>query len=195
MPTEHEYKYVISLDLLAQYPEEQLRVLCDRVVKIQQGYLAFAKGMSQRIRTAQEFGRDKWILTFKQKVAKRVVEIEKKLDDRDGNDLWEVALSKVKKDRHVFNHDGIAWELDLFKFDNEVYFIMAEVELLEGAARPKMVLSLLRNFVVYEVPLTDDRFSSKRLADVNYAKQLYQQLITGDKDVRQDRNEALPEGL
>jgi CYTH domain-containing protein len=184
MPTEHEYKYVINMDLLKHHSEEQLKIMCKSVLHIRQGYLAFSKGMSCRIRCSSEWGTDKWFLTFKQKVTKRTIEIEKKIDTRDGADLWELAVGKLKKDRYIFPHDGVKWELDLFKFDSEIYFIMAEIELDENAPRPKHVLPLLKNYVLYEVPLTDDRFSSKRLGDVNYSKQLYSLLLEEDKDVR-----------
>lgn len=178
MPTEHEYKYAISMNLLKQHSEEQLRVMCSNLIHIQQGYLAFSKGMSCRVRCSTEWGKDKWYLTFKQKVSKRTIEIEKKLDERDGGDLWSVAVGKLKKDRLIFPHDSIKWELDLFKSDSEIYFIMVEVELKEGEVRPKTVLPLLKNFVLFEVPQCDDRFSSKRLADVNFSKQLYNELTS-----------------
>lgn len=184
IPTEHEFKYVISMDILAHHKETELRTMCHNLIHIKQGYLAFSKGMSSRVRCSTEWGKDKWFLTFKQKVTKRTIEIEKKLDERDGNDLWAVAVGKLKKDRLIFPHDGIKWELDLFKFDNEIYFIMAEIELDENSHRPKHILPLLKPYVLYEVPLTDDRFSSKRLGDVNYSKQLYNQLVAGDKDVK-----------
>jgi CYTH domain-containing protein len=197
MPTEYEFKYAISLDLLRQHPEDQLRVLASSLIHIKQGYLAFSKGMSCRVRCSTEWGKDKWYMTFKQKAAKRVVEIEKKLDERDGNDLWEVAVGKLNKDRHLFPHEGITWELDLFKNDGQVYFILAEIELKEGSPRPKLMPSFLRNHLIYEVPLTDDRFSNKRLGDVNHAKQLYKEILAiGDKDVNTNPNpEEVPQDL
>lgn len=198
MPTEHEYKYAIAMDVLQHHPEERIRVVCDKHLIIEQGYLAFSKGMSCRIRSIMEHGKTKWFLTFKQKVSNRVVEIEKKLDERDGHDLWGVAVGRLKKDRYVFNRDGVKWELDLLKkHDGSVYFMILEVELPEGHPRPKKLPDFLKNHVLYEVPLTDDRFSNKRLGDVNYARQLYAELITntGDKDVNLNCNEALSEGL
>jgi CYTH domain-containing protein len=176
MPTEHEYKYVIAPGLLEQHPEANLRVTCQKHLIIEQGYLAFSKGYSSRIRKVTEFGKTRWFHTLKQKVTTRVVEVEKKLDDRDGADLWPCCVGKLKKDRYVFPHDGNIWELDLFKQDGSVYFILAEVEVSEGAPRPKTIPELFRDHVLLAVPLDDDRFSNKRLGDHIHAKALYKQV-------------------
>lgn len=171
------------MDLLKTCPENEVRMMADNHIIIKQGYLAFSKGMSCRIRCATEAGKDKWFLTFKQKVTDRVIEIEKRVDSRDGQGLWEIAVGKLTKDRYVINHNEIYWELDFFKSDDKIYFLLAEVELSEGAPRPKLIPSIFKKHVLLEVPLTDDRFSNKRLGDVNYAKQLYEQISGDDKDV------------
>jgi CYTH domain-containing protein len=156
--------------------EDALKSSAFRHQVIRQGYLAFSKGMTTRIRSLKENSDKKWFLTFKQKVSERVIEIEKKIDDRDGNDLWEVCVGKIKKDRYLFLEGGYTWELDLFKKGSNIYFIVLEIELPEGALRPKNVPKFLRDFVVYEVPLTDDRFSNKRLGDIDYASRLYRKI-------------------
>lgn len=176
MPTEHEYKYAISLDMFKETPETKLKVTCEKHLIIEQGYLAFSKGYSSRIRSVTELGRTKWFHTLKQKVSSRVVEVEKKLDDRDGIDLWTCCVGKLKKDRYVFTHERDKWEVDLLKYHDTVYFVIAEVELSEGAPRPKSLPPFLSKHVLYEVPLDDDRFSNKRLGDVTYAKGLYLQI-------------------
>jgi CYTH domain-containing protein len=172
MPTEHEYKYVICPKLLRESPESLLKVKCDKHLVIEQGYLAHSKGYSSRIRKIIEDGKTKWFHTMKQKVSSRVIEIEKKLDERDGQDLWEYCVGKFKKDRYVFPQQGVVWELDIFKHDGQIYFMMAEVELPEGANRPKSKPDFLKNYILYEVPLSDDRFSNKRLGDIGYARSL-----------------------
>jgi CYTH domain-containing protein len=177
MPTEYEFKYAIHLDLLKECPESALKLTCKKHLVIEQGYLAFSKGMSCRVRCTREKGQAKWHLTFKQKVTDRVVEIEKKLDERDGSDLWNVAVGKLSKDRYVFDENCVDWELDLMKRDGGIYFILAEVELPEGARRPKVMPWFMQKHSLYEVPLSDDRFSNKRLGDVNYARDLYNQLL------------------
>lgn len=175
MPTEHEFKYVLSSELAEQYSEEQLMEMCDEHQSIQQGYLAFGKGTTTRIRHLQNQKKHQWFLTFKQKVNDRVIEIEKKLDERDGTDLWELCVGKIKKERYIFFDRGNNWEVDLFKKGSHIYFILAEVELSEGSPRPRSVPKFMKPFVLYEVPLTDDRFSNKRLGDVEYATRMYDQ--------------------
>ena len=140
---------------------------------IKQGYLSFSKGTSTRVRCITDGAKQKWSLTFKQKVGDRVVEIEKKIDDRDGQDLWSVCIGKLEKDRYVVKDNNITWEVDFFKNGDQVYFVLAEVELPEGAPRPEKVPKFLEPYLLYEVGLEDDRFSSKRLSDVEFATNLY----------------------
>lgn len=179
MPTEHEYKYVISLDLLNDHTEDSLLDIAGSRQYIQQGYLAFSKGMTTRIRSIRNHKKCKWFITFKQKVNNRVVEIEKKLDQRDGADLWSACVGKLTKERYTIEEGDHVWELDLFRKGEELYFILVEVELSEGSPRPKTVPKFLRKHVLYEVPLTDDRFSNKRLGDVDFATKLYRKIKKG----------------
>lgn len=179
MPTEHEFKYVLSLDLVRTYPEAKLKSLAKRVQKIKQGYLAFSKGMTTRIRSIRADKKTKWYMTFKQKVTNRVIEIETKISRRDGSDLWEVCVGKLSKERYDIVDDfGNTWEVDLFKKGDHLYFAMAEIEMAEGAIRPTWIPDILKPFMIYEVPLTDDRFSNKRLGDVDYATKLYRKIRT-----------------
>lgn len=194
MPTEHEYKYAISLEIANDLDHPTLLKIAKEHQHIKQGYLAFSKGMTTRIRGIQDGDKHRWFLTFKQKVENRVIEIEKKLDDRDGTDLWSVCVGKLKKDRYVIEDKGITWELDFFKKGHHLYFVLAEVELPEGASRPKTIPDFFKNYVLYEVPLTDDRFSNKRLAEVEFATQLYSELTNGRNDVINE-TEDLSEGL
>ena len=184
MPTEHEYKYVMSLDA----DEDVFKEICERHFIIRQGYLAFSKGMTCRVRSSRCSKKDKkkWYLTFKQKVGDRVVEIEKKLDERDGHDLWSVCVGRLKKDRYVIGHEGVKWEVDFFKKGGHLYFVLAEVELEEGAPR-KAVPPFLQDYLLYEVPLTDDRFGNKRLADVEHATFTYNQIVQGVIDENESK--------
>jgi len=171
MPTEHEYKYLLSLDVA----DEELQKLCSWSREIQQGYLAVSDDMNLRVRHSIHPMKDgDWVLTFKQKIAGRQIEVEQELELRDGMDLWEVSTRKLKKVRHLFPDGRIKWELDLF-FGPDLYFAMMEVEVDEGAPRPDLPESLefLKKHILYEVPLTDDRFSNKNLGDVSFATDLY----------------------
>lgn len=178
MPTEHEYKYVISMDFANNYPEDQLRVMCDEDQFIRQGYLAFSKGMTTRIRYLKTEKKSQWFLTFKQKVGERVIEIEKKISDRDGSDLWDICVGRLNKERFVFKDGEIKWEVDFFRKGGLLYFILAEVELSEGMPPPEKAPDFLAPFIIYNVPLTDDRFSNKRLGDAEYAHRLYLDIST-----------------
>jgi CYTH domain-containing protein len=188
MPTEHEYKYLLSLDV----DNEELQKLCSGYSEIQQGYLAVSDDMNLRVRHSMYYpeGEGVWVLTFKQKIMGRQIEVEQELELRDGMDLWEVSTRKLKKVRFLFADGRIVWELDLFfgpdprseiHFHTKVYFAMMEVEVNEGAPRPDLPKSLefLKKHILYEVPLTDDRFSNKNLGDVSFATDLYQQIQQG----------------
>lgn len=176
MPTEHEFKYVISLDF-AKEQGSLLRDIASEVQHIRQGYVAFSKGMTTRVRSIQKRDKKpKWFFTFKQKICNRTVEIETKIDRRDGHDLWQICVGKLKKTRYIVDHQGVSWEIDLFHKGHGDYFVLAEVELDEGSKRPDVVPPILQGYVLYEVPLNSDEFSNKRLGDVEYAKEVYDRL-------------------
>lgn len=141
--------------------------------------------MDLRVRhSLDKNGHEEWVLTFKQKVTERKIEVEKTLSTRDGMDLWEVATSKLKKVRHYAdNGDGTVWEIDLFYNPDtgDLYFAMAEIELEEGFPPPDELPDFLQKFLLFKVPLTDDRFLNKRLGDMEYAKNLYTE-IRGTKN-------------
>jgi CYTH domain-containing protein len=164
---------VISLDLIREYTEDQLAVMCQEQRGIEQGCFLHGPGSYLRIRRVSTKGKVEWFLTLKTKDADRTIEIENPIDARDAQDLWSRCYWKLKKDRYVYAEGGIKWEIDLFKENGEVYFILVEAELPEDAPRPKKLPGFLKRHLIYEVPLTDDRFSNKKLADVDYAQKLY----------------------
>ena len=189
MPTEHEYKYV-----LANSREALLKatMLYHRLEHIEQGYIVYSKGTTARIRkvTAKKNSDDQhkktqWFFTFKSKVDTRTIELEQKIDSRDGEELWCRCIGKLRKKRYIIlddvgnriGHKAMKWEVDFF-FDqhDHLYFVMAEVELPEGSERPETLPAFIEEYLLYAVPLTDDRFSNKRLGDVAYTKELYKQL-------------------
>ena len=176
MPTEHEFKYVISLDLTREYTEDQLKVVCSEHRAIEQGVLLHGSGSYLRVRRSVTKAGVQNFLTFKLKDADRTIEVEQPIDARDATDLWRRCYFKLKKDRYIYTENGLKWEIDLFKDGERVYFILAEVELPEEAPRPKKLPAFLKRHLLYEVPLTDDRCSNKRLGDVEYASKLYEQL-------------------
>jgi CYTH domain-containing protein len=173
MPTEHEYKYVIRKDAL-----DNAKRLAKKVEEIDQGYTVFNKGVSARVRViTKDSGKKKYFFTYKQKVGERVIELEQKLDERDGQELWATCIGKLKKYRYELEDSvGHKWELDFFYDPLQcLYFAMAEVEVEEGHGRPATP-RFIKDYLVYEVPLTDDRFANKKLGDLEYAKKLYEGL-------------------
>jgi len=157
-------------------------------IKVQQGYLAVSDTMNLRVRRMCEsrvlstggstfsqraaWSEERWFLTFKQKVPGRTIEIQQALDGRDGMELWEISTRRVKKIRRCFEN----WELDLLYDDSDnLYFALLEREVEEGKSRPE-VPEFLQKYVLYEVDLTDDRFSNKNLGDVTFASGLYAQI-------------------
>jgi CYTH domain-containing protein len=179
LPTEHEFKYVISLDFATEFTENKIKEICCEHRFIRQGVICHSAGKSVRIRKTIINGRPKteWQLTFKLKDSDRTIEIETSIDSRDGKDLWHYCYWTLTKDRYVCEVDELKWEIDFFKKDGNLYFILAEVELAENAPRPSETPYFLREFILYEVPLTDKRFSNKRLWNKKYANKLYSKLL------------------
>ena len=173
MSTEFEYKYFLDVKIAVDP-----RLIGLPQGTIRQGYLATSDSMNARVRNCiYANGNEEWIYTFKQKVTGRQVEIEQSLNTRDGMDLWEVADLKLKKTRHYYeNKDRTVWEIDLFYSSDGLYMALAEIELPEGSPPPNELPELLQKHLLFEVPLTDDRFSNKRLGDVKYVQRLYEEI-------------------
>jgi CYTH domain-containing protein len=173
MPTENELKYLLQADSENKFRKS---TCLSGIRHIRQGYLGFSKGMSLRIRETND---ERYELTFKQKVNNRVVEIEKKINARDFEDLWSVSVNRLEKIRYDMrfldkNSQVHMWEVDAFKdHDHNTYMMLAEHEMPEGVEEPNYIPSLIRETLVYAVPRIDDRFASKKIADVKYAKKLY----------------------
>jgi CYTH domain-containing protein len=156
---------------------------------IEQGYLSCDKGTSVRVRYSKK---DKpiWTLTIKQDVYNRVVEIEKRLSERDARDLWGCCQSKLTKIRHhVPDKKNRMWEIDIFlkeRFDEKscnifaenVYCVLAEIELPENAPQPSDLPNFIADHLLFAVPLGDGRFSNKKLWNIEHANELYSQLRT-----------------
>jgi CYTH domain-containing protein len=194
MPTENERKYVLNLKCESNFLNCQIKI---KKYFLHQGYLAFSKGTTLRLRSSQEYNHKnfdfgefeenpqpdiKRKLCFKQKVNGRVIEIEKKIDERDFNDLWNNCLNKVQKDRYVYEISSVRWDVDFFKHNNQTYFAMAECEMPEGMIEPEFIPDIISRNVLYTVPLDDPQFSTKRLACVVHAKKMYKKLKNAKKE-------------
>lgn len=179
MPIEYEFKYVLLKDIAQSSTFLGLKAQMP-VREIRQGYLQSGDDFNCRVRLLREDGGpEQWFFTFKQKVGDRLVEIETPITPEDATYLWVACPKTLKKHRYIYDVKGMKWELDLFydqKGGGELYFAMVEIELEEGSSRPE-VPYFIKPFVLYEVPLTDDRFSNKRLVDAEYARQLYEEVV------------------
>lgn len=185
MPTEHEFKFILKLNC-----EDNLIKIAKKHLCISQGYLLASKGISLRLRSSQSGEMYKstlipkndfrYEINFKSNTSKRIIEIENKIDKRDFDDLWQQCLNKLIKYRHIVKDKmDNSWEIDFFKdYNNENYFAMAELELPEGQS-PKFIPDFIKSNLIYEVPLTDTRFSSKLIADVRYAIEINKSLLRG----------------
>jgi CYTH domain-containing protein len=153
---------------------------------ISQGYLVRGNDIGLRIRSTKHSGglgkesKKIWCLTLKQDVCDKTIEVEHQLTEEDAEALWSKCSGKLRKTRYVFmtlnKYEEDIWEVDFFYDENDdLYFAMAEIELSFGAERPP-VPEFLENFVIFEVPLTDSRFSNKKLGDVEYSRNLYKEL-------------------
>ncbi len=171
MPTENELKYVIALDTEAKFAE------IARPLHIWQGYPSAVRGMTVRVRRVKDGDKDVYVFTYKNNNGKRVIEIEQEIDQRDYTDLWDQSLVRMEKVRYKYAAPYKGWEVDFFKdHGDETYFAMAECEMPEGQKEPDKVPKLIRNNLLFAVPASDERFSSKLIADPRYAKKLLEEI-------------------
>lgn len=155
--------------------ENEIKNAACRERHIRQGYLSFSKGMSLRIRDTNF---KNYELTYKQKVGKRVIEIETDIEKKDFEDLWEISVNRLEKIRYDIKIKKNLWEVDAFKDHNhETYILVAEHEMPEGMLKPKKIPEIILKSLLYSVDRNDDRFASKKLADVKYSKKLYNKIL------------------
>jgi CYTH domain-containing protein len=175
MPTEHELKFVLDVDC-----EKVIAKESTRTKTLSQGYLCLSKGMAVRVRETVDGTDIKYEMCVKTRVKSgRCVEVETPIDIRDFNDLWEITVNRVEKVRYIIGtKKKEIWEVDFFKDHHQkTYFAMAEHEMPENQLTPNNMPSIIRKHLIFEVPLLDDRFSSKRLADVKHAKKLLSTIL------------------
>jgi len=172
MPFEREFKFVLARGAISDVFWHKPH----NILEIEQGYLAKTDGMNARVRRVRTEDHEEWFTTLKQKVGQKTVEIETEISSIDGNLLMGVADRKVTKSRHEFHAGEHKWEVDVFYKGTEIYFLMAEVEVDEQEPKPGVPL-FLKTHVIFEVPLTDSRFSNTKLGDMQYAISLYEKLL------------------
>lgn len=182
MPTEHELKFILDLKC-----EKAVAKQADRAKIVSQGYLALSKGMAVRVRESIDGENVKHEMCVKTRVKSgRCVEVETEIDVRDFKDLWEITVNRVEKMRYVIGtKKKEIWEVDFFKDHRQnTYFAMAEHEMPENQLTPNFMPDIIKKYLIFEVPLLDDRFSSKRLADVKHAKKLLSTILEKKSEKR-----------
>lgn len=172
MPTENERKYILDLSCM-----KDVEHLSSAKYDISQGYLIATRGITVRVRKlTKPNGKENHFFTLKVTTAGRPIEVEKRIDKRDFEDLWNIALNKLEKTRYVLKDEDV-WEVDFFKdYKDEVYMCVAEVELPEDQYEPHTIPETIQKKLLYSVPLTDTRFSNKLLGDARYASQLLKEI-------------------
>ena len=177
MPTENERKYVLKPAC-----EETIREAASQKYDISQGYLIATRGITVRVRKSvpayANGGKGGYYFTLKANTNGRCIEVENKLDKRDFDDLWGIALNKLEKVRYEVKNGRHLWECDFFRdYKGETYIAVAEVELPEGQLEPDNLPFFIRENLLYKVPLTDTRFSNKLLGDARYALDLMNEIL------------------
>lgn len=167
--------------------ESTVKKICTDQLEISQGYLIATRGITVRVRkSARKNGKSEYYFTLKVNTAGRVIEIEKNLDKRDFTDLWGIALNKLEKIRYIVKYAGSNWELDFFKdYRGETYMAVAEIELPEDQLEPNSLPEIVKQNLIYKVPLTDARFSNKLLGDARYAAELLQEILR-NQDIKDE---------
>lgn len=136
---EIERKFLIDMDKW---------IPADEGLSIRQGYLSAEKGRTVRVRTKG----DKAFLTIKgPNTGISRTELEYEIPVEDANLMLDELCLKplIEKVRHVEEHEGRIWEIDVFSGDNDG-LVVAEVELPDENAEV-----VLPKWIVKEV--SDDR--------------------------------------
>lgn len=174
---ENERKYV----LLPSIEEVLQNLTC--YCQIEQGYIQnSAKGLQIRLRKVKDYVNGKKyntdrIFTLKSKNADFTsTEIETELSKEDFDAVWPKVHQSLNKTRYNMSESEGVWEIDVFHGANGDYFWMAEIELPDHQEWPDSVPKYIKKHLLYKVPLTDGRFSSRKLYDETYANNLLSML-------------------
>jgi CYTH domain-containing protein len=178
MAIENERKYV--LETISQ-SEFMSRVTGPHTTyHIRQGYL------NDQTRIRQTMKDDELVanyFTFKQPVNGKLIEIETEITTEDFNALWVKVDRVINKVRIAVPHNDLTWEVDfLYEESNQqIYIVMAEVELPDGVEEPDEVPAFVKDHLVYFVPRHDRRFFNTQLVQPQLVKTTVKELKDGSK--------------
>jgi CYTH domain-containing protein len=179
MPVEYELKFVLS------DPDGHLRHNLAQVAdsfEIEQIYTP--KGARLRRLREIPFEEISYTFTFKESINGKLLEFEDSVDAQDYELARSGAASELFKIRYKIPVDGGDWDVDFLmtgrpEEGGQVYFVMAELELPEGA--PWELLDILKPYLVLQVPYEDSTyFTNRKLCDVGYAREVTERYLAGD---------------
>lgn len=92
-----------------------------------------------------------------------------------------IATIKLRKHRITFYSNDFKWELDFFFDDEGVYFVMMECEVESADIIPDLSnIPVLGKFVLLNVELDDNNFTSKKMSSREYAENLYKKVVNNE---------------
>jgi len=193
MPIENERKYVLDSAIeqyLGDYPS----------YSILQAYFPSLEPLTFRLRQMfydkehSGFAKMEHVFTIKGRNEDGTnTEIEMDISADSFQELVPFTLGHLRKRRYIITNEKPArepatfcdtgkWELDVFyDHGHESYFWMAEYEIPEGQKEPdeSKMPTLIKDHLLFRVPLADDRFSSKKLCSIAHATEVYDLLKKG----------------
>lgn len=166
MPVEIEFKYVLDPTNL----EELLKDISTTCVDIKHVYLE--KGI--RFRSLKQSSHTEYEFTYKTKIEVGHLEINKHVSEDDFNLALMKSRTILHKKRYIIDKKH-KWEIDFFIDDEmETYFCMMECEVSNPDIIPDIneLPEFIRERIIKNVVLDDQRYSSYNISNVDYAKHL-----------------------
>lgn len=159
-PLEIERKFLI------EYPDiEALRQMPDyRVVHMEQSYLQATEDfVGGRIRKITEGDSVRYVYTYKVRLTELTRrEYERDITAEEYSDLLARKTPNtitIRKDRHVFRHKGLTYELDVYDFWRDKATLEAEVESEDTPIPIPPCVKLIKEVTC------DRRYNNSRLAE------------------------------
>lgn len=106
----------------------------------------------------------------------RVEEFEYNITQDVFDRMSDLCISSLTKTRFVTHQKECHWDIDIFFHGDKPYFCMAEVEMPPEQERVDRIPKCVADYFVCEVSRTDKRFTSKKLTDVKYARDLFNEI-------------------
>lgn len=176
MSIEIEFKYVIKN--VRSFEEHVLQVIKNiphTVKHIQQHYL----NSGGRVRSVEVDSKKSFEFNYKDFLGegKGNIEFDMPITEEEYIQCLDVSCLNLTKTRIVIPNDKHNFEIDIFKKDNVPYFILMEVEVktLCDTISLEILPDIVKDNIIVKT-LDDSRFSSKSLANKDYAKELYEKL-------------------